>query len=253
MNSDSKFVDGFLSELVATLSDEDGEVILRRINTERLVRIVTEEFAEAHEEESVRIIADSRIIGESDADILIQVDDYDIRIQIVDAPNNAPDMDVPQLVQYHETLQANPSTVVVIVVWTTDDLASIALTVPSISRLIDEPKWIDVELTKAKPLGTVLNDVVNSQSKLWDANLDTAHKKPSGQMDAHKQFVTEFEQAVVDECKRSYRSIFRKEAAENYPSSDERQIIEHCLQEALAGRTVEDLLCQLTKLGVRGK
>lgn len=253
MSADPKFIDGFLSELMATLSDEDGEVILRRINTERLIRFVAEEFAEAREDESVRILSDARIVGETDADILIQVDDYDIRIQLVDTPSNTPDLDVPQLVQFHETLHANPSTVVLIVVWTTDDLAAIPLTVSSISRLIDEPNSIEGELAKAKPLGTVLGNVVNSQSKLWDTKLDKARKKPFGRIDAHKQFINEFEQAVVTECKRSYRSIFRKEAAEDYPSSDELQIIRQCLQEALAGGTVEDLLCQLTKLGVRGE
>ncbi len=253
MNENPKFIDGFLSELMATLSEDDGEIILRRINTERLMRMVVEEFAENHEDESIRILSDTRISGETDADILIQVDDYDILIQLVDAPNNVPVLDVPQLVQFYETLYANPSTVVLIAVWTTDDLASIALSVPNISHLIDEPNRVEDVLAKTKHLSIVLGEIINSQSKLWGTKLDTARKKPSGQIDAHKQFITEFEQAVVDECNRSYRFIFRKQAAKGYPSSDEFQMIEQCLKGALEGGTAEDLLRQLTNLRVRGE
>ena len=80
-------LDGFLTEFKATLSQPSGAAVLRRINAERLLSLIAEEFVASHEAERIRILPDNRVAGPSGSDFLLQIDDYDIRIEFLDAPD----------------------------------------------------------------------------------------------------------------------------------------------------------------------
>ena len=131
-------VDEFLFELKASLSEASGEAILRRINAERLLRILAEEFVETHQAERVRVLPDSRLVGESEADLLLQIDDYDIRLQLLDAPENEPVLSIDQLGEFLDLMENNPSTISLILVWMTDDLLSIPLRVSEIQLVRED-------------------------------------------------------------------------------------------------------------------
>jgi hypothetical protein len=85
-------INDFLSELRASLSQADGDAALRRINAERLLQLVADEFIDAFPADRIRVLPDSRLVGESGADILLQIDDYDIRLELFDAEEGKPNL-----------------------------------------------------------------------------------------------------------------------------------------------------------------
>ncbi|MBK6431798.1 hypothetical protein [Candidatus Amarolinea dominans] len=117
-----------MSELKALALVVAGhDAILRRINTERLIGLLADEFVESHQAERVRILPDNRLAGESGADFLLQIDDYDVRLELIDTPEGKPVLEIEQLPRLLALLEANPSTLAVILVWTTDDLLAVTV------------------------------------------------------------------------------------------------------------------------------
>jgi hypothetical protein len=245
-------VDGLLSELKASLSQPSGEAALRRINAERLLHLLAEEFIEAHQAERIRILSDRRLVGEPEADLLLQVDDYDIRLQLLDAPENKPALAVDQLSQVLGLLENNPSTITLILVWTTDDLLSVPLKVSDIQLVREDPNRLLYLLSSAQPLLDVLGEVVTRQTKKWEARLDTTPRPETMPGDSRQLFEEAFGKAVEAERQRSYKFPARKEAAQRFPFEHERQVILEILKEALNGESSENLKKRLTKLPRRG-
>jgi len=245
-------VDGLLSELKASLSQPSGEAALRRINAERLLHLLAEEFMETHQAERIRILPDRRLVGEPEADLLLQIDDYDIRLQLLDAPENKPVLAVGQLSQLLGLLQNNPSTITLILVWTTDDLLSVPLKVSDIHLLHENPNHLPHLLASAQPLLDVLGEVVARQSKVWETKLDTTPRSETMPGDSRQLFEEAFGKAVEVERQRSYKFPARKEAAQRFPVEREKQVILEILKEAINGEGSESLKKRLIRLPRRG-
>jgi len=245
-------VDEFLSELKASLSEASGEAVLRRINAERLLRLLAEEFMESHQAERIRILTDNRLVGEAEADLLFQIDDYDIRLQLLDAPENIPVLSVNQLPDLLRLLENNPSTVALILVWTTDDLVSVPMSVARIRYLIENPGRLPGFISSAQPLPDVLRDVVARQVKVWEVGLGTPLRPEIALVDSRRLFEEAFRKAVERECGRRYRSPARKEAAQRFPVEKEKRMITTAFKEAVAGKSTETLKQRLSWLPRRG-
>jgi len=246
-------VDAFLTELKASLSEPSGDAMLRRINAERLLRLLADEFIEAHQAERIRILPDNRVAGEPGADFLLQIDDYDIRLQFLDAPQGVPALDAAQLPEFLSLLQDNPSTVALILVWTSDDLLSIPLSVVRIWFLLEHPEGLAVLLRKAQPLPEVLRALVGQQVKLWDIGLEGITPAPGKGTDMRRTFEEAIATAIEAERGRSYRNVERRLAAQRFPAEEEKQVILAALNEALAGAEANALVAKLTRISRRGK
>jgi hypothetical protein len=88
MNENQDSIDGFISEISASLSQPDQQAFLRRVNAERLLILVINELIDEHQAERIRILPDHRLAGNVGADFLLQVDDYDLRLELLDASND---------------------------------------------------------------------------------------------------------------------------------------------------------------------
>jgi hypothetical protein len=245
-------VDEFLSELKASLSEASGEAILRRINAERLLQLLAEEFVETHQAECVRVLPDNRLVGEPEADLLLQIDDYDIRIQLLDAPEGNPVLTEDQLRQLLRLSENNPSTEEMILVWTTDDLMSTALNDGRIRSLLQDLDQIPALLSRAQPLLDVLRDIVARKVKVWETGLDIIPSPETALADSRQLFEEKLEAAIESECGRSYRSPARAEAAQRFPIQKEKQVILDTLRDALNGEPSDSLKKRLTRLPRRG-
>jgi hypothetical protein len=214
--------------------------------------LLAEEFVETHQAEHIRILMDNRLVGESEADLLLQVDDYDIRLQLLDAPENKPVLAIDQLSRLLGLLENNPSTIALILVWTTDDLLSVPLNVSEIQLLRENPNRLPHRLSSAQPLLDVLGGVVARQLKMWEARLDTTPRPETMPGDSRQLFEDAFGKAIEVERQRSYHSPTRKEAAQRFPVEREKRIILETLKEAIGGESAESLKKRLTGLPRRG-
>ncbi len=252
MTEASMDMESLLTELKASLSQPSGEAVLRRINAERLLRLLAGEFIEAHQAERIRVLPDSRVAGEAGADFLLQIDDYDLRLQFLDAPAGALALDAKQLPAFLSLLEDNPSTTALILTWTTEDLLSVCLSVARVRHLMDHPDRLTALLKAAKPLPEALRALVAQQVKLWEIGLDTAAPPPAQGADMRHVFEEAISRAIEAERGRSYRSVERKAAAQSFPADEEKRLILSVLGEALGGAKAGDLVRQLIHITRRG-
>ncbi len=242
----------FLSEFTHSLTQPNGDAVLRRINAERLLRLLADEFVEAHQAARIRILPDNRLVGEAGADFLMQIDDYDIRLQFVDAPRGVPEFELNQLPAVQNLLEDNPSTVALVLVWTTDDLKALELSMTRIRYVLGNPDRIDSLLQQTRPLPDVLRDLVNRQVKLWEIGLEEKPHTSVQSTDMRQMFERAIAEAIDAERQRSYRHTERKMAAQNFPADEEKRLMLFVLSEALNGVPSADLENRLTRLTRRG-
>lgn len=252
MTQTERNLDSLLVELTASLSQPTGDAVLRRINAERLLRLLTDEFIVAHEAERVRILPDDRLSGQQGADFLLQIDDYDVRLVFLDAPAGVPAVDASILPDLRNLLEDNPSTVALILVFTTDDLLAVPLTMHQARGLSQNPERLPGLLTDAKPLQEVLQQVVERQTKLWEVGLDGVPQTTARSTDMRRLFEEAIGAAIDAERHRSYRYEERKLAAKRFPIEEERKVIFSALAEALAGASAQQLVVRLTRVSQRG-
>jgi hypothetical protein len=245
-------LNSFLSELEASLSGSTGEAVMRRINAERLLRLLADEFIESRQADRIRILPDNRLAGEAEADFLMQVDDYDIRLLFLDAPGGTPILDAQQLPAFQSLLEENPSTVALVLVWTTDDLQSVALSVLRIHILSQNPKRLSALLAEVSPLPETLRTLVERQTRLWEAGLDKAPHTSAKAIDMRRLFEEAIGKAIDAECARSYRYTERRLAARQFPAEEEKRLIFSVLGDALGGASADKMVPQLTRLSQRG-
>ena len=238
-------VDSFLSELKASLANAGHEAILRRINTERLIGLLADEFVETHQAERVRILPDNRLAGESGADFLLQIDDYDVRLELVDTPEGKPVLDNEQLPRLLALLEANPSTMAVILVWTTDDLLAVPLTTSRIRRLLEHPLELNLLVNESEPLPTILRTLVTNQVRDWDVSIDKSSAPAPQPGGVRGLFEKALDEAIDRECGRSYKFTERRQAAKQYRLSVERRLVLQVLEDALSGAEPTDLVARL--------
>jgi hypothetical protein len=245
--------DSFLSELQTSLSGPTGEAALRRINAERLLWLLADEFVEAHQAQRIRILPDRRLAGDAGADFLFQIDDYDIRLLFLDAQEGAPALDAGMLPDFLKLLEDNPSTVALVLVWTTDDLLAASLSMFQCRTLAAHPEDLPSALADAKPLPEILRAVVERQTKLWEIGLDQAPHTTAKSADMRRIFEEAIGDAIDTERGRSYRYTERKTAARDFRIDEEKRLIFAVLSDALAGARAEELVPRLTRVPQRGK
>jgi hypothetical protein len=252
MTESPSSLDGFLAEFKATLSQPSGEAILRRINAERLLSLIAEEFIESHQADRIRVLADNQVVGQSGADFLLQIDDYDIRLEFLDAPGGEPYLDQDLLPQLASLLKDNPSTIAVVMVWTTDDLQALALSSEDIQGISESKDRIRDLLTRARPLAEVLRGIVDSQTRLWDVNLKHVEPTAAKPFEMRRMFEQAIGRAIDAERGRSYRFAERKLAAQQFPVEQEKRLIFSVLADALDEGSTQELVTRLTRLPRRG-
>jgi hypothetical protein len=245
-------VDSLLVELMASLSQPTGEAVLRRINAERLLRLLADEFIAAHQAERVRILPDERLAGQQGADFLLQIDDYDVRLIFLDTPDSAPAFDPSMLPDLLKLLEDNPSTVALVLVWTTGNLLAVPLSMLRARYLSQNPERLPALLADARPLPETLRVVVERQTKLWEVGLDQVPHTMAKSTDMRRLFEEAIGAAIDAERQRSYRYAERKLAARLFPIEEERRVIFAVLAEALAGAPAQELVPRLTRVLQRG-
>jgi hypothetical protein len=217
-------------------------------NSEQQLHQLLNELIATRQTDRIRILSDDRLAGNTGADMLIQVDDYDIRLLWQDTPNHTPELQVEQLPVYLQLLEANPSTLALILVWTLDELPAVALSVARIHFLMQNPDRSMGLAKNAKPLTSVLRDLVSKQMRVWDIGLEPRPRSTAKPTDIHHLFIDAIVTAIETERHRSYRHTERKRAARNFPADEEKQIVLKALNQALNGAAARDLVPMLTRV-----
>jgi len=246
--------DDFMNEISASLSNASGEAALRRINTERVLRLVLEDIVEKHPDLQIRVLVDSRIAGQAGADILIQIDDYEIRLELLDVPNHLPKLSLEQVEAFRTVFEENPSTETIILTWTTEDLKAEKLNLNRIAYLKEHPEKLSAYLAGLKPLQTVLEDVLSSHMKVWDTVLTLQMSGSTAPADLQTIFERHLKTELHKERDRSYRTEEKKQAALKLPAERELTLMTTILNDALQGmpsKYLETRLAQLPKRGAR--
>lgn len=252
MKQHSSSVDSFLAELKASLSEASGDSVLRRINAERLLRLLAEEFVQSHQADRIRVMPDNRFAGEPGADVLVQIDDYDVRLEFVDSADGPLELDAGLMPHFLKQLEENPSTVALVVVWTTDDLRSVPLTVTRIRHLSQDASRVRQLLSAAKPLPEVLREIVARQMRHWDVPWEEVPRSSVQPAGLRQLFEGAIEGAIELERDRSYRFTERKLAAERFPIDAEVRLVLAVLNDALNGAPADAMVSRLTRLPRRG-
>lgn len=244
--------DDFLTEMSASLKSPSGEAALRRINAERVLKLVLDEIVEQRHDLQIRVLSDNRISGEPGADILMQVDDYEIRVELIDAPNLIPNLDVDKLRAYKQIFEENPSTEALIITWTSDDLLSQKLSLMTIDHLIENRELIKGFLQKAKPLSDVVQEILTIQMRVWKDIPSLTKKETNISTDVNSIFAKYFEIEIKAEREHSFINEEKKLAVKQFPEKQEMKVVNNVLQDALKEYSTEDLASNLAQLPRRG-
>jgi hypothetical protein len=241
--------DEFLSEFKASLSHtNNGEAVIRRINAEGLLQSLADELIDSNQADRICILPDKRLVGKYGADFLLQINDYDIRLDFIEAPTGKPELNLDKLYDFKNMLENNPSTVALIVVWTTDDLQSIPFSTTRIQHIIHYPEQLTQLIQTAKPLAKVLKAIMARQRKSWKTNLEPTRCRATESTDIHKLFRQNIGSAIETQRVRSYRYTERKIAAHRFPVDEEKKVAFSVLHKALNGVNAQALVPQLTRL-----
>lgn len=251
--SDNTSFDGFLNEMMASMSQDTREAMMRRVNAERLIKLATENLVEKHEAESIRVIPDNRLTDQDAADYLIQVDDYDLRLVLLDAPDGNVKVTRELLQQWLELFESNPSTTVLIAVWTNDELSSVAFTTRRIKSIADNENDIKRIAKIAKPFEQLISEVIHKQTKGWKIPSIETNQPTNEKRDLYSIFSNKITNAIDHEAGRRYYNDERAKAAKNYPAEREKKVLLSILREAIDGASDQELEEKLTKLPRRGE
>jgi hypothetical protein len=198
-------------------------------------------LVEARKAERIRILADSRLSGQEGSDFLLQIDDYDLRLELLDTPDGRPTLDSDRLPALRKLLEDNPSTVALILTWTTDELISLPLSLMRIDYLQEHPDERVELLMRVRPLYEVLLRLIERHERVWSVEIEEGTATKTGAAHYREQFETSYRQAVAAECVRGYRSPARKEAAASFPLESETQRILSAFESAMRGVEAQEL------------
>jgi hypothetical protein len=244
--------DDFLTQISASLKGSSGEAALRRINAERVLRLALDEIVQQRHDLQIRVITDNRISGDAGADILMQVDDYEIRLELMDAPDNVPNLTREQLIAYKKIFEDNPSTEALVITWTLDELLSQKLSLVTIDYLVENSELIKDFIQKAKPLSDIVQDILVSQMRVWEDIPSLGNKDSNLSTDVQKVFEKHLSDEIRDELERSYKTEEKKLAVKSFPEKQEMKTINGALAEALQEEVVDTLATLLVALPRRG-
>ncbi len=246
-------LDGFLNEMMASLSQDSREAMLRRVNAERLIKLLASQLVDQHAAERIRIIPDSRLSEQDAADFLIQVDDYDLRVIMLDTPDGKPAVTEKNVLDWIALLESNPSTVVLIAVWANEELSAIPFSMRQLKVMLEKPDQMNKVLKSAKPFGQIISDLIQKQTKGWKIpEIPKSETMTSGR-DLFSIFSEKIIQSIDAEATRRYLIKERVKAAEKFPFEQEKRAILGILKSALEGESSDDLKDRLINLPRRGE
>ena len=243
--------DDFLSEISASLSGNSGEAALRRINAERVLKLVLDDIVERRHDVQIRVLDDNRIAGDSGADILVQIDSFEIRLEILDAPENNVSMNQQQIERFIGIFKGNPSTDKLIITWTTPGLNSIELSLDDLVNRTDKSDQIKDFIGRTRPLAELLKEILITRIKVWEDLLTVPQEKGKSITDIRKLFAGHFHTCLGDERNRSYKLDERKAAAALLSEKDAAVLFNGVLDQALDGESVDVLAKRLSHLPKR--
>jgi hypothetical protein len=245
-------INSFISEINASLQQSDPSAFLRRVNAERLLILTVNELMDEHQTENIRIIPDNRLTGNNGADFLLQVDDYDFRIELLDTANDNLHLSPDNLATYITLLEENPSTLDLIVVWSTDTLLAVPFSLTRLHYLSQNNNKISGLIHQAQPIKMVMNELIQRQIKIWDVGTEQLPQTTGQGIDIYKTFSEEIGKAIDAEMHRKYLVEERRQAATQFPYQEEKQLILSVLQDALKGIEADKLIERLVRVQKRG-
>lgn len=238
----------FLSQVTASLSEEDSEAVFRKINAHTLARLLLKEFQQNRPDLRIRILPDTRVDDDTGSDLLIQVDDFDLRVVIVDSKDGELGINSEQLAEFVKLLEDNPNTVSLVVTWTTDELDSVALTFGQLTQLVADVERTKDALKGASSFKSVIEDVIDTQIRTWEEGPLVEGRGDERSIEIKSIYGDALSRAMADEVERPYRIEERKLAARDYPIEFEHRLVMSVLDEALSERDVRSLVRRLTEL-----
>ncbi len=225
---------------------------LFRDNAEQALVQVVEQLIAARPDEQFRLMPDRHLAGRPGADYLLQVDDYDFRLEMLDAPGGQRRLPADRLRNTAALLEANPSTQALLYVWTTDTLDAVPLSLARIQFMLANPERIPGLLAQAQPLQAVIDDLIERQVKRWDLRLDPNQQPPGQRVDLVEVFDEEIGKAIDVEMSRNYRNRERSKAAEVFPYYEEKELLMSALRAALQGAETDELIERLAQVDAGG-
>jgi hypothetical protein len=242
-----------MNELSASLSEDSRDAMMRRINTERLIKLIINGLAEKHNADSIRVLPDSRMTEQDAADYLIQVDDYDLRVVLLNAIDGNPLLTEKNVIDWILLLESNPNTIALIVVWTNDDLSAIPFSMRRLKAILETPNQIPRLIKTAKPFELIISDIIQRQTKGWKIPEIQKSETTTTGRDLFSIFSEKIIRSIDNEANRRYLIKERVQAAEKFPYETEKRTILSILQEALDGEPAEELKKHLTTISRRGE
>jgi hypothetical protein len=246
-------LDSLLDEMMASLSQDSREAMLRRVNAERLIKLLAGQMIDQHVAERIRIIPDTRLSEQEAADFLIQIDDYDLRAILLDAPDGKPVVTVKNVGDWIVLLESNPSTIALIVVWANDDLSAIPFSMRRLKAILETPDQIDKVLNSIKPFGQIISEIIQRQTKDWKIPEIQKSETTSAGRDLYSIFSEKIIRSIDTEANRHYLIKERVKAAQEFPYESEKHTILSILQEALDGKSADELQKHLINIPRRGE
>lgn len=219
----------------------------RRVEVARRLRLVLEDLARRYPTHRVRSIASSRS-GDGGPETLLQVDDFELRLDLLDAADGLPRLERSDLARLRQVLIDSPGTLCLILFWPTDDLLAVPLSVKRLLFLLANPDRLAHLLASAQPLDRVLDAVLKGQLRAWDADLDLAWRGQSQPSDARRKFAEALAAAIEAERRRAYRTAERREAGDRFPVQSETQTILEALDATWRGARLDEVVARLTRL-----
>lgn len=240
-----------VNDPLPTPKQTDPQAQIRRAGAERKFVLLIDALA-VELQEKIRVLSDNRLAGKSGADFLIQVDDYEFRVELIDAPDNLLMLTKERLQASVRLLEDNPNTLALIYAWTTEDIRAVPFSFARIQYLLQNPDRIASLVRQARPLQDVVRDVIQRQIKIWDVNLENTQLATDPAVDVLQIFFEEIGKAIDKEMNRSYRNEERSQAAKTYPYQQEKQFLVSVLEDALQGADVNQLIDKLVHVTPRG-
>jgi hypothetical protein len=244
--------DDFMAQISASLSSASGEAALRRINAERVLRLVLEDLVTQRHDLQIRAMADRRIAGQAGADVLLQIDDYDVRLLLMDAPKGKPELSMEQVQSFRTMFEENPSTEALVISWTIGDLPSQKLSLQTVDFLFQHSDRLGTFLRQTQPLGNILVEIASASMKLWESIASSSLKDDKRFIDIRTRYQEHLNLAIHNERSRPYRKETRKVAANVYSESREKEAILNVLSQALDGEEAGKLVKRLITIPRRG-
>ncbi len=223
-----------------------------RQNAERALRLALEEIVQQRRDLQIRLLSDRHIAGLAEADILIQIDDYEIRLALLDAPSGSPILNPDQLAGFRSLFEGNPSTELVVLAWTTPDLLSQKLSLQIIAYLLDHPEQMPRFLAKAAPVRDLLNRILSDHLKVWEAAMLSPHQGSASSLDLRKIFLQHLRTSLLQEKDRSFRTEEKKLAARQLSGDRELSLVSDVFEAALQGTDSQTLAGRLVQPARRG-